>query len=162
MSTGGPINTAPNISVFGRQPPKIVFNYGLETEVTVLFDYFVLTIDETQLKELTLEEELAANRNFISLGEYRRITGLIYLYQYTTLSAANAAFTALNNLKKQLVVYFPHRDANPMEDVNGNPVLFYLRTVEARNLDALDYRDVVFVELLSTTEVINTPYSYPQ
>jgi hypothetical protein len=140
-----------NRSIFGSAPPKFVYDYEGENEVSIDLDYWITTKDEVEDKELIQESELEADREIISRGSYLLFEGRInlhkYLQKYGMVYTQNK-FESIIQFNNKKVALWKHRDGQAFKDGEGNIVLFHLRVIP-KNLTALDYRDVLFLKFRS-------------
>lgn len=137
-----------NRSIFGSAPPKFVYDYEGENEVSIDLDYWITTTDELEDKELIQESELEADREIISRGSYHVFEGRLNLYKYGSLVYAQNKFDTIRQYNNKKVALWKHRDGQPFKDGEGNIVLYHLRVI-AKNLTSLDYRDVLFLKFRS-------------
>lgn len=119
------------------------------TELIVMLDYWVPMKEDADSRNVQQESELEADRIILSRGEYLEIQGRINLFKYADMASRQSKFQEIYELKNKNVSFWKHRDGEPYKDEDGNEVLFYLESVIPRNLNTLDYRDVIFLKFLS-------------
>lgn len=136
-----------NNSIFGSAAPKVQLG-----STTVILNYWVPSSESHEPKEVIVESELSAYRRILDHGDYLTFEGTINLLKYGSLSDIRAKFEEIYALNKQNVYLWKHSDGQPYKDRNGDNVLFYMK-VTPRNLQSLDYRDLLFISLRSLAEV---------
>lgn len=123
--------------------------HTLLTEITVNLDYWVPLGEDADTRNVKQESELEADRVILPRGEYLEIFGKINLFKYADMASRQSKYQEIYEFKNKNVSFWKHRDGSAYKDENGNEVLFYLESVVPRNLNTLDYRDLLFLRFLS-------------
>ena len=123
--------------------------HSLLTEITVNLDYWVPLGEDADTRNIKQESELEADRIILPRGEYLEIFGKINLFKYADMASRQSKYQEIYEFKNKNVSFWKHRDGSAYKDEDGNEVLFYLESVVPKNLDTLDYRDVLFLRFLS-------------
>ena len=139
-------------SIFGVESPKIVFDLGGPGEVTVILNHWVPLIDEPDERIVVQESELDSDREFLPRSEYLKFAGKVLLFKYGNLTLIRSKFEEIYQFKYKKVVLWKHRDGEPYKDADGNPILFFVKATP-QNLSTLIYKDVLYLEFLSTKGV---------
>lgn len=120
--------------------------------VTITLDYFLLTKNEPETKELIIENEIYANRDIINQGEYWVIEGQVNLFKYVVLTTIKTKFNTIYQYNKQQVFLYKQNTGDLFVDKDMNPVPFIL-TVIPKNLTTMDCNDILFVQFRSVREI---------
>lgn len=123
--------------------------HSLYTEIFINLDYWVPLAEDADTRNVKQESELEADRIILPRGEYLEIFGMINLFKYADMDTRQRIFQEIYEFKNKNVSFWKHRDGSPYKDEDGNEVLFYLESVVPKNLNTLDYRDVIFLRFLS-------------
>lgn len=144
--------------------------HSLITEITVLLEQWVPIKDDINSNNVVIESELVADREFLDRGEYFEFYGSVYLFKYglpqqtetealeadkvvEDITAIREKANEIYHYRKKKVALFKHTDGRPYYDIDGNVAEFYIESVVFKNLQTLDYRDVVFIRFLSLKEI---------
>ncbi len=123
--------------------------HTLYTEIYVNLDYWVPLSEDADTRNVKQESELEADRIILPRGEYLEIFGKINLFKYADMASRQSKYQEIYEFKNKNVSFWKHRDGSAYKDEDGNEVLFYLESVVPKNLNTLDYRDVLFLRFLS-------------
>lgn len=123
--------------------------HSLSTEIEVNLDYWVPLGEDTDTRNVKQESELEADRIILPRGDYLEIFGKINLFKYADMASIQSKYQEIYEFKNKNVSFWKHRDGSAYKDENGSEVLFYLESVVPKNLNTLDYRDVLFLRFLS-------------
>lgn len=123
--------------------------HSISTEITVNLDYWIPLGEDADTRNVKQESELAADRIILPRGDYLEIFGKINLFKYADMASIQSKYQEIYEFKNKNVSFWKHRDGSAYKDEDGNEVLFYLESVVPKNLDTLDYRDVLFLRFLS-------------
>lgn len=123
--------------------------HSINTEITVNLDYWVPLSEDADTRNVKQESELEADRIILPRGEYLEIFGKINLFKYADIASIQSKYQEIYEFKNKNVSFWKHRDGSAYKDEDGNEVLFYLESVVPKNINTLDYRDVLFLRFLS-------------
>lgn len=144
--------------------------HSLITEMTVRLENWTPIKDDIDSRKNVIESELIADREFLDRGEFFEFYGSVYLFKYglpqqteveapegdavvENITAIREKANEIYHYRKKKVALFKHSDGRPYYDIDGNVAEFYIESVVFKNLQTLDYRDVVFIRFLSLKEI---------
>lgn len=127
--------------IFGEQKPKIVFH-----SEDYLLDHAVMTPEFSVPKSEFHTSVLNGHRELVVTGDYAEFTILVHLHKYPDPSQK---FVELYSLYRQEVCFYPHREAHPVRDSNGNPVLFVITEMKPGYLQNYHTYDILSLTLKS-------------
>lgn len=141
--------------IFGSGKPKFVL--GVTDH---LLDYSMVT-GEFLPEEIEQVSVINGHREFIVKGDYAEFEVLVHLHKYAN---PRAKFEELYACRGADVVFYPHREGEPLKDGNGNNVLFhisamvpgYLQNIVNYDILSIRFRSKDFVDL-SNNVVYGTP-----
>lgn len=125
--------------IFGNQKPKFICE-----GVTYLLDHSTLNpkwLDRQSKEQVSV---LTGHREWYEIGDYAEFTVTIFLFKYLN---PTAKFEELYPCRNKDVIFYPHRDGEPLLDsVGGTPVLFHITSMEPSYL-----RNLINYDLLTIT-----------
>lgn len=146
--------------IFGLEAPQI----KIGNEIIVL-EKSNLQPDFLTPVVIEYVSPLNGDKNFIVLGDYAGFR--IQINSFETISATTL-FLLLKAKEKNLCVFFPHKDGQPIKDKAGNDCLFFISSVKPYYLEndvefdmvEITFNSVGFVDLSGTYSVLGFGYQF--
>lgn len=130
--------------IFGSQAPQ--FKNTSKTQ-TVDLDYAVMDPNWFSVREIEHESVINAHREFYKVSNpHAEFSVTIHLFKYPF---PNSKFDEIYPYLHQDVYFYPHRDGGPLNDVDGNEILFHITDIQALYLEQPAYYDVLIITFKS-------------
>lgn len=130
-----------SMSIFGNQAPKFIAG---ETEVNL--DYCVVLQDEADLEDILHQSKVTGHREWSHRGKHWIFKVKIHLFKYEDVYSAYQNF---KQYEHQLVTLYKRRDGNPVTNLHGEEVKFFIENIEEGYLQHYLYPDILFITFLS-------------
>lgn len=153
----GTINTTGCIFMALEVPPNHWAHSSVLREVVIL-DYSNVTKNDPTTKKISVESELAADRQFFPLGEYCEMSVVVNLWKYsTTASVVKAKYAEIMAFLNTNVYLWRHWDGSAFAETSGGTkTLFYVDKITPSYLTTVAYEDILTIDFVSLTKVTQT------
>ena len=128
--------------IWGKLDPKMVTGTG-----DVVLEYAVLHPTFASSEFLEHISPLNGQRNFLTLGDYSKFDVMIHLWKYPDPATA---FQTFYGHKDELVKFYPYKEGDPISNIIGDPIDFYLAYVEGAYLQNLNQYDICKLSFISS------------
>jgi hypothetical protein len=137
--------------IFGRLPPRFVFNHDQPGEVVVDLDYSVVTAMTPHTEWLEHVDELSLDRCFVYRRTAWTISVALNLYKYADPEQKYRDIAAFIG---ERVSFYRHREAVPMRasPVTNADMLFVLKELVPFFITNTDYKDGLRLVFESVTD----------
>lgn len=146
--------------IFGVQQPQIKVGGN-----TIVLDYADLQPDFMTPLIVEYVSPLNGDRNFIYVGDHAQFRVQIKLFET---SDPDGLLSQLKGLEKQLAVFYPHKEAQPIKDKFGNDALFFIGSVKPFYLENENHFDMIeltfssvgFIDYTGTYNILGFGYQF--
>ena len=123
----------------------------------VLLDYSNVIKSDPSSKKISVESELAADRQFFPLGEYWEMSVVVNLWKYGNASAVKAKYAEIMLLLNTNIYLWRHWDGSAFAETSGGTkTLFYVDKITPSYLTTVAYEDILTIDFVSLTKVTQT------
>lgn len=147
---------AADFGIYGTNYP-VIYDPGSST--SIYLEYAEIQKDEPEWDYVIHQSVKNGHRTIVRKGAHWVIEIIYHLYKTGTLTQQHAKADLLQNLKWNGTefYYYRHTDGDAYRDANNAGVLFRLVEFKPIALEEVNYKDAVYLKIISTSYVKVVP-----